>query len=131
MACYRQALEAVVPLEPKRWWDWNTLSVAAYRVGDWKASLHARQERLQLRPTTAEDRLFLAMTHWQLGDQLEARKWYDEAVSEMGQEKTTNTILSRLRQEAEQLLGITPAATPPEAGALQPEKPQPPSGANQ
>ena len=72
------------------------------------------------------------MTHWQLGDKAEARKWYDEAITEIAKDdKALDTELSNLRQEAEQLLGITTSPTPPDGGEPQPEKPQPDAGANQ
>ena len=71
----------------------------------------------------AEDRLFLAMTHWQLGNKAEARKSYDEAITEIAKQKTTGTSLSNLRHEAEQLLGITSSPTPPDGGKQQPERP--------
>ena len=71
------------------------------------------------------------MTHWQLGDKAEARKWYDEAITEIAKEDKASTSLSNLRQEAEQLLGITTSPTTPDGGKPRPEKPQPDAGANQ
>ena len=119
-----------VQLDPKPW-HWNTLSVAAYRTGDWKTSLDARQEQLQHAPVAAaEDRLFLAMTHWQLGSRAEARKWYDEAITQIAKDKALDTKLGNLRQEAEQLLGITTPRTPPSGDNAQPAKPQPSAGAS-
>jgi tetratricopeptide (TPR) repeat protein len=113
----KEAMElarTAVQLNPNHAPCWNMLSAAAYRAGDWKASLDARQEKLHRSPVAAQDRLFLAMTHWQLGDKTEASKWYEEAIAEIGQEETTNTLLNDLRQEAEQLLGITTSPTPAE-----------------
>jgi tetratricopeptide (TPR) repeat protein len=113
-----------IQLDPKPWYHWDTLSVAAYRAGDWKTSLDARQEKLQRQAAAAQDRLFLAMTHWQLGDKVAARKWYDEAIAELAKRNTTDSGLSNLRQEAKQLLGITTSAAPPDGGKPQPESPQ-------
>ena len=48
-------------------------------------------------PITLEDRWFLAMTHWQLGNQVDARKSYDEAVSETTNEETISPRLDSLR----------------------------------
>jgi tetratricopeptide (TPR) repeat protein len=132
MACYRQAIEKAVQLDPKGWWHKHWWSVAAYRLGDWKAALDARQEKLRRRPIAAVDRLFLAMTHWQLGDKIEARKWYDEAMTEIAKDdKAPDTDLSNLRQEAEQLLGITTSPTLPDGGEPQPDKPRPDTGPTQ
>ena len=78
-----QLARTAVQLEPNSWEYWDTLSVAAYRAGDWKTSLDARQEKLQRHPIATDDRLFLAMTHWQLGDKAAARQSYDEAITEI------------------------------------------------
>ena len=102
-----QLARAAVQLEPNSWEYWDTLSVAAYRAGDWKTSLDARQEKLQRHPIATDDRLFLAMTHWQLGDKAAARQSYDEAIAEIANDKSASDSTSSLRQEAEQLLGIT------------------------
>ena len=83
------------------------------------------------RPIAAEGRLFLAMTHWQLGSKAEARKWYDEAITEIGKDTALDTKLGNLRQETEQLLGITTSPTPPNDDKAQPKKPQPGAGSNQ
>jgi hypothetical protein len=53
---------------------------------------------------------FLAMTHWQLSDKVEARQWYDKAVEWMDKNQPQNDELQRFRTEAAELLGISPAA---------------------
>ena len=73
-------------------------------------------------PITTEDRWFLAMTHWQLGNQVDARKSYDEAVAETTNEQTTTPRLRSLHLEANQLLGITTSTTQPEGGDSPPEE---------
>src|SRR5262249_5357596 len=46
---------------------WNTLGVAHYRVGEWKAAQTALERAVQMRQGgTGFEWLFLAMTHWQL-----------------------------------------------------------------
>ena len=47
---------------------WNTLGVANYRAGQWKAAVEALEKSLQLQRDNAWDLFFLAMAHWQLGD---------------------------------------------------------------
>ena len=50
------------------------------------------------------------MAHWQLGDQDDARSWYDKAVERMekwmDKNKPQDEKLRRFRAEAEELLGI-------------------------
>ena len=48
----------------------------------------------------AYDWLFLAMAHWQLGHQEEARQWYRRAVAWIDQNKRQDEELSRFRAEA-------------------------------
>ena len=114
-----------VQLDPQPWAFWDTLSVAAYRAADWTTSLEARQEKLRRRPTAADDLLFLAMTHWQLGNKAEARQSYDEAIAEVANQKTASAALRSLLQDAEQLLGITTSPTLPERVEPTGEEPLP------
>ena len=75
--------------------------------GDWKAALTALKKATDLRfGGTINDWFFLAMTHWQLGEKDEARKWYDQAVKRMERNAPRDEELLRLRAEAEQVLGI-------------------------
>ncbi|MEX0641790.1 MAG: protein kinase [Pirellulales bacterium] len=59
------------------------------------------------------DWFFLALAHSQLGQQEEARKWYDKAVAWMEKHAPKDQQLVRFRAEAEKLLGVQgqPAAT--------------------
>lgn len=50
--------------------------------------------------------LFLSMAHWQLGDQDEARRWYDKAMEWMTEHKSEDKQLIRFRAEAEALMGL-------------------------
>ena len=52
------------------------------------------------------DWFFLAMSHWQLDQKEEARKWYDQAVACMDKNQPHTEDLRRLRAEAAELLGI-------------------------
>lgn len=87
---------------------WNTLGVAHYRAGDWPAAVEALMKRVSGNDTGADgcDGFFLAMTHWQLGDQAASRKWYDQAVAWMNKNQPDNEELGRFRAEAEALLGV-------------------------
>ena len=48
----------------------------------------------------------LAVAHWRLGNQDEARKWYDQAVAWMNKNQPKNEELRRFRAEAEELMKI-------------------------
>ncbi len=88
--------------------NWNTLGVASYRAGDWKACVHALDKAMELRKGgDSFDWFFLAMAHWQLGDKGQARKWYSQAIAWMRQNQSNHGELRRFRAEAGLVLGIT------------------------
>ena len=103
-----------VHLTPKNWTFWNTLGVAHYRVGEWKAALDALQQSMDLhKGGDAKDWFFLAMAHWQLKQKDEACTFYDRAVAWMDKNQEalkTNRHgweeLNRFRAEAAELLEI-------------------------
>ena len=92
---------------PKEGTFWNTLGVAHFRTGDWNAAIAALTRSMDLRTGgDSNDWFFLAMAHWQKGDKLEARCWYDKAVSWMDKNQSENDELSRFRAEAAALLEV-------------------------
>ena len=96
-----------VELAPKEGTFWNTLGVAHFRTGDWNAAIAALTRSMDLRTGgDSNDWFFLAMAHWQKGDKLEARCWYDKAVSWMDKNQSENDELSRFRAEAAALLEV-------------------------
>jgi serine/threonine-protein kinase len=103
--------QKAVELAPRIGAYWNTLGVAHYRNGDWKAAVEALMKSMQLRPGgDAIDHCFLAMAHWQLGEKDKARTWYDRAVAWMNKHKPQAEELRRFLSEAAALLGIPKAA---------------------
>jgi WD40 repeat protein len=85
----------------------NTLGVALYCAREWKAAVTALEKSTRLRDGgDSFDWFFLAMAHWQLGSQAEARKWYDQASAWMEKNAPQDEELRRFRTEAEELLGI-------------------------
>jgi tetratricopeptide (TPR) repeat protein len=102
-----------VELEPHSKYAWNTLGVAYYRAGDWKPAVKTLEKSMGMR--NGEDRFFLAMAHWQLGDEEQARKWYDQAVAWMDKHQPDDEELRRFRAEAAALLGIRADPPPPTA----------------
>jgi tetratricopeptide (TPR) repeat protein len=94
--------------------NWNTLGVAHYRAGNWKAAVEALDKSRAFRNGgDAFDFFFLAMACWQLGQKDAALKWYKQAVEWV--EKNSQALakdplhteeLRRFRSEAETLLEI-------------------------
>jgi tetratricopeptide (TPR) repeat protein len=90
---------------------WNTLALAHYRAGQWEDTITASGKARELRAGGHEgiDLFFIAMAHWQLGKEEEARQWYDQAVEWMEQYEggTNEEDNRRFRAEAAELLGIS------------------------
>jgi tetratricopeptide (TPR) repeat protein len=85
----------------------NTLGVAYYRIGNWKASITALEKSIELRKGGDScDWFFLAMAHWQLGNKDTAREWYEKAVEWAEKNAAANDELRRFRAEVAQLLGV-------------------------
>jgi eukaryotic-like serine/threonine-protein kinase len=111
-AAFRDPAQAValaakaVAQAPKDGAYWNTLGIAQYRAGDWKAAAQALDRCMALRPANGFDWFFLAMTHWQLGHKDEAHKWYEQAVQWMEKYKRQDEELRRFRVEAAALLKL-------------------------
>jgi hypothetical protein len=96
------------------WGHWNTLGVAHYRAGDWKAAVAAldRSEQL-IKGGHACNWLFPAMAHHKLGNHDQARQWYDRAVvwrarinEALAQDRWQAEELRRFRREAEEVLQL-------------------------
>jgi serine/threonine protein kinase/tetratricopeptide (TPR) repeat protein len=95
-----------VELAPKAGNYWNTLGVAHYRIGDWKAAIEAlnKSDELLKGKELSFNAFFIAMAYWQLNNKNEARKWYDRAVEWMEKNKPKDTELIRFRAEAAELI---------------------------
>jgi tetratricopeptide (TPR) repeat protein len=93
--------------EPQRADSHKTLGVALYRTRDWKAAALALEKSMELaKGGEGLDGFFLAMSHWQLGNKDDARKWYVQAVAWMDKFEPKNEELRRFRAEAEELMKI-------------------------
>jgi tetratricopeptide (TPR) repeat protein len=96
-----------VTLAPNEGTFWNTLGIAQFRAGDWKAALAALKKSMELRTGgDGFDWFFLGMVHWQLGEKEEARKWHRQAVQWMEKNKSADEELRHFHAEAAELLGI-------------------------
>jgi hypothetical protein len=92
------------------WESWNTLGVAHYRAGDWTASVVALTKSTELaRDGNAYNFIFLAMAHWRLGAKDQARKSYDQAITWLEKNNSTDEELQGFRHEAARVLGIAEA----------------------
>jgi uncharacterized protein HemY len=102
--------EKAVALSPSVGNYWNTLGVAYYRAGAWKHAVEALEKSMALNSGgSITDWLFLAMAHWRLGDQPQARRWYNRAVETMEKDQETEQS-RRFRAEAAALLGLAEPA---------------------
>ncbi len=92
---------------PEKAWVWPALGAARYRAGKYAEAIEALEEsqRLSDTPRSSSNGFFLAMAHWQLGHQDEARQWYDKAVEWMEKNRPDDEELLRFRTEAADLLG--------------------------
>ncbi len=99
-----------VKLAPKEGNHWNTLGVAHYRAGDWKAAVAGLEKSNELLggKELSFNAFLLAMAHWQMGNKDEARQWHAQAVRWMEKNKPQDEELRRFRTEAAELLGIGP-----------------------
>jgi tetratricopeptide (TPR) repeat protein len=87
----------------------NTLGVAHYRVGNLNDAVASLEKAVQLsNGGDSIDWFFLAMAHWRLNDEVEARKWYDKAVEGIDNKNLApyREELRRFRAEAAELLGV-------------------------
>jgi tetratricopeptide (TPR) repeat protein len=104
VALVRRAVE----LAPKEGGYWNTLGVAHYRAGEWKASVAALEKSMELgNGGDAFDWFFLAMARRQLGHADKARLWYDKAVAWTEKNRPKDKELLGFRAEAATLLGLS------------------------
>ncbi len=99
--------QAAVRLAPQVGFCWNTLAVAHYRAGDWKAALAALDKSMALRNGgDSLDWFIAAMAHARLGQKAKARAWYAKAVQWDDQHQSGNDELRRFRAEAAAVLSI-------------------------
>jgi tetratricopeptide (TPR) repeat protein len=102
----RKAVEAA----PGQWTCLNTLGVVYYRLGEYRQALDTLEWSLRegSETTAGFDWLFLAMSHWRLGEQADARHCYDRAVQWVREHPQLSPDwseeLASFRAEAEELM---------------------------
>jgi tetratricopeptide (TPR) repeat protein len=105
----RRALELArraVALAPNDGPSANTLGLALYRNGEWKAAITALEHSIGISGYSSFDGFFLAMAREKLGQSEKARTEYDRAVRWMQQVKPNDNELRLFRAEAADLLQI-------------------------
>jgi serine/threonine protein kinase/tetratricopeptide (TPR) repeat protein len=97
----------------------NTLGVAQYRAGNWKAAIDTltRADALYGGRLFSYNAFFLAMAHWQRGEKEQALKEYAPALVWMEKYAPKDAHLLRFRAEAASLLGLPEKLTPEQAQA--------------
>uniref|UniRef100_A0A7C2NZ04 Serine/threonine protein kinase n=1 Tax=Schlesneria paludicola TaxID=360056 RepID=A0A7C2NZ04_9PLAN len=92
--------------EPNRGHYLNTLGVAQYRTGDWSSAVQSLEASQQLLRSEgrALNLFFLAMAHWQLGEQDLADLQMREAAAWMDDHAPDDAQLQRFRNEAAELV---------------------------
>jgi tetratricopeptide (TPR) repeat protein/predicted Ser/Thr protein kinase len=116
----KRALELArkaVALNPADWAIWNTLGVAAYRVGDWETAYEALRKSNQISHGAGIDGFFLAMTRWRQGKRDEARQWFDQAVAWIKRTRSEDPEVRRFHAEAASLMGLPGPEPQPDTGA--------------
>lgn len=95
---------------------WNTRGVADYRCWNLGGALEALNKSVEMSSGgSAEDWLFLAMTHWQLGNAREAREWFSKAAAWLQENPLPGDEITRFHAEAAALFaqGDCSASPPP------------------
>jgi serine/threonine protein kinase/Flp pilus assembly protein TadD len=119
----RQVKEAVtlaqkaLKLMPQFRLCWNTLALAQYRAGDFKAARTTVDEAMtRSKGGDCRDWFLLAMIQWRQGDKEQARQWFKRAVQQMEKSKSESETARTLRAEAAKVLGIKDTAGSKEEG---------------
>jgi serine/threonine protein kinase/tetratricopeptide (TPR) repeat protein len=91
-----------------------TLGAAHYGRGDYRNALRALEQAVGLPnqatqvndPGASSVRFYLALAAWQLGEQEQARRWYDQAVAWLRDNELQVETIRRIRAAAETALAI-------------------------
>ena len=91
----------------------NTLGLALYHAGSYREAIRSLQLGLHLDSTASPlDSLFLSMAHKKLGEEVEARLWYDRALAWFDQKTTPNPTHDFFRAQAAALFSTANTEQP-------------------
>jgi tetratricopeptide (TPR) repeat protein len=101
----------VVELDPDKWEYWHTLGIAEYRAGNYRQAIEAlnRSQSLEGR-MDGYNFFWLAMAHWQLGEEATGREWLNRAILWGDRDSWNKQQLLNYRREAEDLMTEPDAA---------------------
>jgi tetratricopeptide (TPR) repeat protein len=108
-----------VKLMPDQWRYWNTLGMVYYRLGQYAEAMEKLQHSLDLSKgkRAAYNLFYIAMCHTRQGDAAQAKACYDRAKQWLQEHqdgrlsKEEGVELTRLRAEADEVLGLPSATT--------------------
>jgi tetratricopeptide (TPR) repeat protein len=102
-----QLAQTAVDRAPGHGIYWATLGAAHYAAGDYQAAVPALEKAVQLPSYWGScPRFYLAMAKARLGQQDEARRWYEKGVARLEQHELRMVESLRVRDEAAKVLGI-------------------------
>jgi superkiller protein 3 len=102
-----QAYRKAVGIDPQYTYAHRNLGIALMAQGNFRAARRALQKSLDISGGgDGRDWFFVAMSEWRLGNEGEARRWYDRAVRWMDENEPENEQLVKARAEAEKTLGL-------------------------
>jgi serine/threonine protein kinase/tetratricopeptide (TPR) repeat protein len=85
--------------------QWVRVGAASYRSGDWRGAVAALEKSAARGNALAPaDRLFLAMSHWQLGEKQKSQECYDRVHAYVREHGPVDEELRRFLAEAEALI---------------------------
>ncbi len=98
--------EKAVALVPNEGTFWNTLGVSYYRADKYSSAIQALRRSTQLFGDAGVgfNAMFLAMSHWKLGDHEEANRQYDAAVDWIRNNHVVDEELLRFCRETAEVL---------------------------
>jgi tetratricopeptide (TPR) repeat protein len=93
----------------------NTLGVAQYRAGKFREAIESltKSHELDGDETAGFNLFWLAMAHWQLGENEKGRELLQQAITWTEEYRPNNEELVGFRAEAEELMGVSGAAVRP------------------
>lgn len=92
---------------------WSDLGAAQYRARDYQGAVLALTKVVKNpKPGSVTPFIYLAMSHWKLGQKEEAQRVFHQAVGWLAKHPTTDKEQNALLNEAAALMGIKQPAIP-------------------
>jgi superkiller protein 3 len=102
-----QAYRETIGIDAKYAHAHRNLGIALLAQGNFPAARSALQKSMDISGDgDARDWFYVAMSEWRLGNEKEARRWYEQAAGWMDANDPQNKELIEARAEAEKTLGL-------------------------